>query len=418
MDLRDFRLARDGRLLVQGGSWTVEPGERILLTGPSGSGKSSFLLGIAGLAEHSPGLTWEARETARPRVGLLFQNPYSQLVCPTVDQELAFALENAGWPGEAMEARVTQLKRTFGLEGLGDRAPWTFSGGEAQRVALAAVLAPRPDVVLLDEPLGYLDGASADALVALASQTGEAGAWVVVDHDPRPWRGWLNRHGALCDGAWTEGPVPESGPSEEGPERTSGGPLILEVEGLTAGYRGSPAVLKDFSLSVTRGETLALVGPSGSGKSTFFRCLTGQVRPSSGRLLVDGKPYRPRLRRRSPFSWVPQVPEHYFVFPTAREEWGAAAAAARAFGLESLADRHPFTLSEGEKRRLNLAAALAEPRSVLLLDEPQYGLDAASQRELVKAIGVLQDQGKTLVIISHDPSFCRRVAHRTKELAR
>jgi ABC-type multidrug transport system ATPase subunit len=258
--------------------------------------------------------------------------------------------------------------------------------------------------------------------VDLATTADRQAAWVVVDHDPAPWAAWADVHYRLAEGRWVKEPVPHPDelPGAPGGRPSSVPPAVpvLEVRGLKAGYDGGPDVLKGFDLVVAPGETVAVVGPSGAGKSTLFRCLAGQVRIRAGEVRVCGQPYRPRLNRLAPFTWVPQVPEHFFVHPTVREEWGRAEEAARAFGLQELADRHPFTLSEGEKRRLNLAAALADPRSLLLLDEPQYGLDFPSRRELERAISVLQDQGRSLVIISHEPAFCRRVAHRVVEVGR
>lgn len=445
--LKDFELVRDGRALVWGESWELKPGERVLLTGPSGSGKSSFLLALAGLApEHAPGLTLRGAREGRPSTGVVFQNPYAQLACPSVDDELAFALENAGWELNAMRARVAELKAQFGLDALGDRAPWTLSGGEAQRVALASALAARPKLMLLDEPLGYLDGEAAAGLVDLATKAGREAAWVVVDHDPAAWAEWADtRYRLAPDGSLNKEPLPRAtrrdAPTSAAPASPTPGAPILEIRGLRAGYGRGPDVLADFSLGLGPGETVAVVGPSGSGKSTVFRCLTGQLKPRSGSFFVDGAPYTPNKRRPSPFAWVPQVPEHYFVYDSARAEWengaasgsGASGAgssreagsgvpaadhaapgllAARAFGLEALAERHPFTLSEGEKRRLNLASALAMKRRILLLDEPQFGLDAASQDALEEALARLRAEGVSMLIISHDPAFCARVAHR------
>lgn len=462
--LKDFELVRDGRALVRGESWELKPGERVLLTGPSGSGKSSFLLALAGLApEHAPGLTLRGGRAGRPTTGVVFQNPYAQLACPSVDDELAFALENAGWELNAMRARVAELKAYFGLDALGDRAPWTLSGGEAQRVALASALAARPKLMLLDEPLGYLDGEAAEGLVDLAMKAGREAAWVVVDHDPAAWADWADTHYRLApDGSLSKEPPPKAarrgappsiaGAPSAAPAAPAPGAPILELRGLSAGYGRGPDVLADFSLGLGPGETVAVVGPSGSGKSTVFRCLTGQLKARSGSFFVDGAPYTPNKRRPSPFAWVPQVPEHYFVYDSARAEWengagpgglgakssaaprGPAAApvpsaagdagqapgllAARAFGLEALAERHPFTLSEGEKRRLNLASALAMKRRILLLDEPQFGLDAASQGALEQALARLRDEGVSMLIISHDPAFCARVAHRIVRIGR
>jgi energy-coupling factor transport system ATP-binding protein len=445
--LRDFELVRDGRALVRGESWELKPGERVLLTGPSGSGKSSFLLALAGLApEHAPGLTLRGGREGRPSTGVVFQNPYAQLACPSVDDELAFALENAGWELNAMRARVAELKARFGLIALGDRAPWTLSGGEAQRVALASALAAGPKLMLLDEPLGYLDGEAALGLVELATKAGREAAWVVVDHDPTAWAAWADTHYRLGpDGHLIKEPIPQAARRGVKPAAltpgshasVAGAPLsassvtatpLLEIRGLSAGYGRGPDVLAGFSLSLGPGETVAVVGPSGSGKSTVFRCLTGQLKPRAGSFFVDGAPYTPNKRRASPFAWVPQVPEHYFVYDSARAEWenGAASGAgasdsalrARAFGLEALAERHPFTLSEGEKRRLNLASAIAMKRRILLLDEPQFGLDGASQDALEESLARLRAEGVSMLIISHDPAFCDRVAHHVVRIGR
>ena len=415
----DFSLVRDGRTLVHGDRWAVDRGQRVLLTGASGSGKSSFLLALAGLAtDHAEGLTLRGATSSRPRTGLLLQNPYSQLVCPTVDDEVAFGLENAGWDWPSMVLRVAQLRQQFRLDSLGTRAPWTFSGGEAQRVALASVLAPRPDLVLLDEPLSYLDAPSARTLIDTVSPSDRSATWVVVDHDPRPWARWADVHYRLTEeGTWLQEPVavaPEAPPLPQPLKTTEG---ILEVRGLTAGYGKGPAVLDGFDLDLARGETVAVTGPSGAGKSTLFRTLTGQLKVRSGTITVGGQPYLPRLKRPSPFAWVPQVPEHYFLYPTARQEWGTSGQAAHAFGLEALAGRHPFTLSEGEKRRLNLASALDLDRPIFLLDEPQYGLDTRSRLALEASLALLRARGKSLLIISHDPEFCHRVAHRVVEVA-
>lgn len=453
--VEDFQLLRDGRLLLQGDVWEVAPGERVLLTGASGTGKSSFLLALAGLApEHAPGLELRGRRFGRPRTAMVFQNPYAQLVCPTVEDEIAFALENAGWDRAAMRERVEELRDFFDLHGLGSREPWTFSGGEAQRTALAAALAPKPDLMLMDEPLGYLDEATARRFIETAGASGFAArpetAWVVVDHDPQAWASWADTRYHLSEDRtlrtvprpWVSRPIvastetgaapktaPETLPAPAAAQHARRDPPVLEIRGLTAGYGKGPDVLRGLSLSVEAGETVALVGPSGCGKSTVFRCLTGQLKPRAGSFRVDGRAYRPRLRAVSPFVWVPQVPEHYFVYQTAREEWSAGAAAtvaegnaataaARDFGLEPLAERHPFTLSEGEKRRLNLASALAASRRVILLDEPQFALDAVSSAALEAALAKLRARGQAMIIISHDRAFCARVSHRVLELPR
>ncbi|KGM10603.1 ABC transporter ATP-binding protein [Cellulomonas bogoriensis] len=177
---------------VDGVDLDVAPGEVLALLGPSGSGKSSLLRAVAGLEPVAAGhLTWDGRDLAgvpvhRRGFGLMFQDgqlfPHRD-----VARNVAFGLEMAGVPRRDRDARVTELLDLVGLAGFGDRPVTTLSGGERQRVALARSLAPRPRLMLLDEPLSALDRALRERLAGQVRKaltaTGTTAVFVTHDHD-------------------------------------------------------------------------------------------------------------------------------------------------------------------------------------------------------------------------------------------
>jgi energy-coupling factor transport system ATP-binding protein len=440
-----FAISREGRAIVRGERLEIGEGERALLTGPSGTGKSTLALAIAGLAGRElPDLELTGDAPRPSRVALVQQDPYSQAFAPNARREIAFAMENAGISREAMSGKVEESLERFGLAHIADRAPWTLSGGEAQRLSLAAALSPDPRLVALDEPLGYLDEASAARFLESMRADGRARSWLVIDHDLAPWLDWADRWYSLDEeGALVERPIREARELAQGSERAfapgirpdrafaayeapRGKPIgrAIAVDGLRAGYGKYPDAFSPLSFAIAAGETAALAGPNGAGKTTLLKCLAGGLAARGGRVSIDGRPARSRRELARAFSWVPQVSEHFFAFASAREEWRGgriegqhdraivADEIAARFGLARLAEAHPFTLSEGQKRRLALAAALADRRGALLLDEPQFGLDAKARAELERCLSGAKAAGVTCLLVSHDSRFVARVADR------
>jgi len=458
---------------------TVEPGERILLLGPSGAGKSTLLAGIAGLLPTDTGeqegeILLDGRPpTGTHRPGILFQDPETQLVMARSGDDVAFGLECRGMPAGAIWPRVTETLRTVGFGHPLDRATAALSGGEKQRLALAGVLAPQPDLLLLDEPTANLDPAGAELVragiaAALADRRRgmilvehrvaaalplidrvvvlSAGGGVAVDGPPEKV---FAEHGAslAAQGVW----VPGSVPPEHRTTRTAGAEL-LRAERLGYRHRDRPTpALSDVDLAVPAGQVLAVLGPNGSGKSTLALLLGGLVPPSSGRvvatpaLAAGGRGDTPRRRDATvpPHRWraatlagrigsVFQNPEHQFVAARVRDELALGPRRLRRpageiaatvddlldrLRLAHLAEANPYTLSGGEQRRLSVATALSAAPRLLVLDEPTFGQDLRTWRETVALLGGLADEGRGIAVVTHDTDLVGALADRTVSLA-
>ncbi len=424
--LTDAQLSRCTRSLISVDKFSVATGERVLVTGRSGCGKSSFLLALAGMVPEYVDAQLSGSWQLSSSVGLVFQNPWSQMVCPTVEDEIAFALENRGMDVKTIRLRVDSVLESLHMTKLAHRKPWTLSGGECQKVAIAAAIAQEPQLLLLDECLSYLDSQAAEELIELVASLPAQMAIVIVDHQPWRWKAIVRKSYQIDqDGVLKSVPNWQSAPQQAPHHHLASlvqGQTMLELHEVDAVYkRREPGqdeqtghvnnlVLSKFNLSLKQGQSLAITGPSGSGKTTVLRLLTGVLKPQAGNVNVP-----------KAMIYVPQNPEHFFVYQSAAEEWQGAEDLAQTFGLTALANRHPFTLSEGEKRRLTLCAALSSARKrqqdlVLLLDEPSYGLDAASLNAFVQAIEQLQANGLSMIMVSHDLSLCRRLADQIIDL--
>lgn len=417
-------------------SLDLAPGERVALLGRSGAGKSSLALALAGLVPPTAGSVQvdgheasarESRQAVASRIGILFQNPATQLVTSRVADEIALALENLGWPSGRIRSRVIAVLAELGLQPLALRAPHTLSGGEMQRVALAAALAPEPRYLLLDEPISHLDREAASEVESwievVAARTGAMRLTLAPTPEglagrvPGPSRAIVLDLGAVAhDGEWplpaalaarlagADEPIARELSREISPVAPG---CRLAARGLSAGWEGRP-VVRGVDLELAPGEVVTLEGPTGSGKSTLLLTLSGLLEPIAGSVSVaPSAPLRERV------SCVLQFAERLFYRPSVREEladWnpspGAVIAALGLLGLEpAILDRSPFGVSGGEARRLALAAGLLARRPVLLLDEPGMGLDGPGRRVLVRLIRSFTAAGGTLLLAAHDPEL-------------
>ncbi len=436
----------------------------LLIVGPSGSGKSTLALAIAGLiptqipAEMTGTLELDGRDV-RERgpigvaelVGLVLQDPSSQLVMERVDDDVAFGLENRAWPPDAMRARIPQVLAAVGLAGMERKRSRRLSGGQQQRLALAGALAPRPGLLVLDEPTANLDpAATATFLATLAKLRDERAATVVlVEH--RVDQAWpladvvlaLDPDGAPIDVGRPADVLKRSGerireagswlPGEKSSVTIAvGAPLgpgLLVAKGVRFGYdRGDP-VVRDVTLTAAVGERIAMVGPNGSGKSTLARLLVGLLRPDHGSVhLAGADPSRmqPQALARHA-GYVFQEPERQFLAQTIDDEvrlglTGDELARVEdlmrrlALPLERFGQRSPYRLSGGEQRRLSLACILVRRPEVLVLDEPTFGQDRSGYEGLLGILREHLDAGACLLAATHDDRFARDVARRVIEI--
>jgi len=428
----------------------VEPGERVLLTGASGSGKSSLLAALAGLqgpdaGEQEGSLTvGGARpEHGRGRTAIVFQDPDAQLVMTRAGDDVAFGLENVGTPADLIWPSVDRALAAVGFPYGREHATAALSGGQKQRLVLAGALAGRPGLLLLDEPTAQLDpdGAALVRSAVAGALADRSATLVVVDHDAEAWLPLVDRvvEVRAAGGArqlrtgWRPPPL-------RLPVRRArpAGDRLLSAEGAGFTHRGSgTAALPPTDVALTAGRTLAVTGPNGTGKSTLALLLAGLRAPTPGRVTA-APALTAGLRRptQPPHRWpadalvrrigtVFQHPEHQFLTGRVRDELalgplrsgsGDAAAHRRAdellerLGLSALAEANPFTLSGGQQRRLSVATALATRPAVLVLDEPTFGQDRDTWAELVALLEEQQDDGRAMVVVSHDAAVVAALA--------
>jgi len=412
----------------------LRAGECALLTGPTGSGKSTLLRAIAGIPPSGGRLTGRVEVEGRP--ALLFQNVETQLLFTTVDEEVGSGPLHAGAAPEQVRRRVAEALDRVGLEGFERRAVDALSAGEKQRVALAALLALEPALLLLDEPTSALDEAARRRLAGVLAELRRRGhAIIVADHVVEPFRELADRCWVLAEGSLREEvDCPPEAPPRHAPPPPLAQPErdAVRCEDIAVRDASGRGLLEAVSLRVRRGERVLLSGPNGSGKSTLLRTIAGLLPPNAGRVWraparLPGDP-----ARRSGIGLLFQSPQRNLFERTVAEE---VAFALRRMGLPRPAvrrrveqvldlcgiarqrDRSPLRLSFGEQHRVALASVLAPEPDLLLLDEPFSGLDSGSRFRLLDVLAREQDRlGSALLVAVHDEKPLGGWAHRCVRL--
>lgn len=417
-------------------SLAVSEGAFALLTGSTGSGKSTLLRlakpevsPTGSLSGHVLAFGKEVREfspvESAQTVGLVFQSPDSQIVCDTVWHEMAFGLENLGTPVFEMRRRVAETCMFFGMEPWFRRQTASLSGGQRQMLALASTLAMRPRLLLLDEPTSMLDPvAEKDFLAMLFRANRELGVTVVVaTHAPEPMRDV-----ATCAFRVEQGRVRELSLDDavaacafrpEAVKRATGKPTVshskpaLSLRDTWFRYeRNSDWVLRGLDLAAPEGQVTALVGGNGSGKTTLLQLACGALAPQRGRLS------RPHAASQ---AYLPQSPRAILSAQTVREEimlWSKGAGYGEAqvtammerLGITGVAARNPLDLSGGQQQLVAFAKLLLTQPDLLILDEPTKGLDAAARAKLARLVQELRQEGRSVLLATHDLAFVSAVA--------
>jgi energy-coupling factor transporter ATP-binding protein EcfA2 len=420
----------------------LAPGQVVSVLGPSGSGKSTLLRAFAGLVPHFHGGRFAGRvevaglDTRRHgpaqlagTVATLFQDPEDQVVFTRVLNEVAFGLENVGTPPPEIEARALAALASVGAEHLAGRLVTELSGGELQRVCLAATLALEPKLLLLDEPTSQLDPDGAERVLELAVELAHARGTSVLLTEQRPAlplelsdrvlfldRGELAFDGPTRDGlAWLEQHHPLF-LSAGGHGALHGHPpvdVVCRLDDVSFAYDDHLLVLEGAKIELRRGEVVALVGPNGSGKTTLAKLAAGLLEPLSGRVERTGRA-----------TYLSQDPGRYVLRERADEEVAIGIDGDRTraklplelVGLAGFEARHPRDLSSGERERLALAAVLAPEPDLLVLDEPTRGVDPERKHALAALLKSSSARRATLVV-THDRAFAAAVADRVVSLA-
>lgn len=456
-------------------SFSVEQGEVLLVAGASGCGKTTLIRCINGLiprsykGELSGRILVDGQDTAEwnlarisQKVGTVLQDPERQILGTKVCNEVAFGLENLGLPREEISQRIDKALAYLNILHLRERDTFNLSGGEKQKVALAGVLAMRPDILLLDEPLASLDPASALETLWIVRRLADEGMTVLmVEHRVEdvmkihPQRVMFISEGQIRYLGGLEGlskavayqevklpaamimarakadPAPAEIkilPASAGAGSEAEPEVLVHFENVTFGYEAEQEVLHSVSLDIRRGDVIAVLGPNGAGKTTFVKHAIGLLKPRSGRVLVNGQDTHQAsvAEIAATLGYVFQSPSHMLFAPTVREELAFGPRnlhhppaqieqeVKEALEIVNLTDREqdpPLAMSFGQQKRVSIAAILAMRSRILVMDEPTAGQDYKNYMNFMDTI--LQMPGfEAILFITHDVDLAVIYANR------
>lgn len=432
-----------------------ETGELAIICGPTGGGKTTLLRAINGLAPHFTGGNLRGRieiagqditgfmphETAH-LIGYVSQEPENSFVADTVEDELSYGLEQLGFAPTEMKLKVLEIAMQFGLEELLETPLANLSGGQQQRVAIGAALAAGQKLLLLDEPTSALDAQASEATLKLLRKLSKERGITILIAEHRVDRlleqvdsvvvvhgdGTVSKTSAAIaiesDDSWLTSRHARIFPAEASPRSA----VVLEVSNLCVSYSDAKA-LDDVTLRIHAGEILGVVGANGSGKSSLLWAIQGTGYRTSGSVKTqwgDPKALKPAARL-GVATLVPQQASDLLFLSTLGDELSESDTFVdvppntTANLFSALAGRvnpalHPRDLSSGQQLALVLALQLAKDAPIILLDEPTRGLDYVAKQNLARQLSKLREEGKSILIASHDREFLAQLADRTIEL--
>ncbi|WP_077213116.1 ABC transporter ATP-binding protein [Bacillus dakarensis] len=480
----------------------IDKGEKLLILGPSGGGKSTLALTLNGIipksidANLSGTVTINGKQPlkmnfreASERVGILFQDPDTQFCMLTVEDEIVFGLENQCLTKEEIEKRLENSLELTGLTKWRMAQIKDLSGGMKQKLGLACLIAMDPEILILDEPTANLDPASTEEMFQLFTDISRQlnKTLIFIEHKLDDLLQHMNRtiviggDGTIMadghprdvfrhhyweiknQGIWIPQICKAAKTAEENGQVWSKFPLsieefksefisspkvqrdqsqaihalqgsgeqqmpLLQVENLSFSYNDHK-VLNNVNFSILPGEFAALIGPNGAGKSTLSKLFLRFLKPESGRISFFNREIGDLKSRdlMQKVGYVFQNPEHQFICDTVEQElaygfkilgWGEDKWKERLkellhqFRLTDHRHHNPFSLSQGQKRRLSVATMLTNDQQLLILDEPTFGQDHINTKVMMELLKTLNQKGKTILMITHDMELVAEYANK------
>lgn len=463
-------------------SFDIKSGSFVGVIGPTGAGKSTLCMALAGIIPNLADGTMtglvevNGMNTSRhsvsalsERIGYVQQDPEAQLFCASVEDEIAFPLENRGIAPDIIDKQIDVMLDLVGMTGYRKRVPTSLSGGQMQRVAIAAALAAEPDVLILDEPTAALDPEGKQEVFDVLERIRQTRSMTVImaEQDTEHIAYWADQVLFMVNGELVrngdaslfvrekgllessgvqvaDDPLPQVKAVQQGkkhkkdkknqPERSKD--VVISLDHVSCQYeRGGNAskALDDVTFDIERGSFIGLIGRNGSGKTTLAKHLNGLIRPTQGTVTVDGLDASKHSvgEMAAHVGFVFQNPDHQIFCSTAKEEiaFGPTALGLDGatvfkrvdemltlFDLHRYEDVSPATLGYGERRAVALSSVLAMRTPILVLDEPTAGLDHRLAARFLGTIEKLNQRGVTIVMISHDMRAVYRYCTHVLEL--
>jgi energy-coupling factor transporter ATP-binding protein EcfA2 len=453
-------------------SFEAKPGEVLLIAGASGCGKTTLIRCINGLVPRSykgertgrvlvfgeDVAEWKLSQISQ-KIGTVLQDPERQILGTKVLNEVAFGLENLNVPRAEIIQRADEALAFLKISHLRERETFTLSGGEKQKVALAGVLAMRPSILLLDEPLASLDPASAQDALDTARFLADQGMTILmVEHRVedvlriKPERVMFMSEGEvrylgdvtglskvvnyrevkLSAEDIVERAKQDPAPAEikflPGVTGQESNEALVRFEDVAFGYESDVEVLHGLNLEIKRGDVIAVLGPNGAGKTTFVKHAIGLLKPKAGRVLVNGRNTKEAsvAQIASTLGYVFQSPSHMLFAPTVGEELAfgpknlkhpmeqielEVKEALRTVNLSDKEQDPPLALSFGQQKRVSIAAILAMQSRILVMDEPTAGQDYQNYMNFMNSILQLPSF-EAILFITHDVDLAVIYANR------
>lgn len=400
-----------------------------LLTGPSGSGKSTLLSLIKGLCPHyTPGkftgqihynfelIDKDFVHKKQNEIVYLFQNPFNQIIYQNPNLEFCFTAESQQITYEDFVKHKTSIEHAFELAGLLNKKTSELSLGQAQRLLLGSLLATNPKVLLLDEPTAFMDQPARKLFYQMLSELKEKFLVLLVDHHIGEVKhlvdsfivvdqqGRILHQDQIVDSSFDFSKLKQSYPSSNISEGYQ-----INLNQVSFSYKKDQPVLNDISLTMKSPQIIAIKGQNGSGKSTLLKLLVGSLKPNQGKVSQSAKSKDIAKN----MGYVMQNPEDNFICDTANEELSETDKdLVNLFFPAKNLNVSPFSLSEGEKRRLSLLVHLNPNKKVILYDEPTFGLDEKNKFFVAESLLKFREKNILQIVVSHDDTFINAVADR------